>query len=245
MFRTVAITGFMAAIAAMALHFVISRPKFDDVFGKDRSLRILDPLRLLIFFVTLLFVEQKWSLVGALRKLVFLLAMLCFIVLAVTGFVPRVVFDEAIGGWWLFIHAIAAGVFTACLAILAVLWADKNRLDKNYWPWLNWILHRQPKSIAPPEKYELKLKICFWVIMVLSLPVILSAVLSMFPLFGTHWQEILLQLHRYSTLLLSLFAIAYLFLAAMREMSALAAGLAAFEPRGETSPKGGEKTAAK
>jgi cytochrome b subunit of formate dehydrogenase len=235
MFRTVAITGFVAAIVAMALHFVISRPKLDDVFGKDRSLRILDPLRLLVFFITLLFVEQKWAFVGALGKLVFLLAMLCFVVLVITGFVPVIFLEESIGGWWLFIHAIAAGIFTACLAILAVLWADKNRLDKNYWPWLNWILHRQPKSTIPPEKYELKLKICFWLILVLSLPVILSAVLSMFPLFGTYWQELCLQLHRYSTLLLSLFAIAYLFLAAMREMSAL----------GETSPQGGEKTAAK
>ncbi|MFH1370539.1 MAG: cytochrome b/b6 domain-containing protein [Planctomycetota bacterium] len=223
MFHTVAITGFLAAFAAMALHFVISRPKLDDVFGKDRTLRILDPLRLLVFFITLLFVEQKWSLVGALRKLVFLLAMLCFVVLVVTGFVPVIFLGSSIHGWWLFIHAIAAGVFAACLAVLAVLWADKNRLDKNYWPWLNWILHRQPKSTAPPEKYELKLRICFWLILVLSLPVILSAVLSMFPLFGTYWQEILLQLHRYSTLLLSLFAIAYLYLAAISEMEKTAA----------------------
>ena len=61
--------------------------------AKTGRLRILDPLRLVIFFVTLLFVEQKWSLVGALRKLVFLLAILCFVVLAVTGFVPQ-------GGFW-------------------------------------------------------------------------------------------------------------------------------------------------
>jgi cytochrome b subunit of formate dehydrogenase len=217
-FRTVAITAFIAAIAAILLHFIVSKPKFDAVFGKDRAIRILDPLRLLVFFITLLFVEQKWSLVGALRKLVFLLAMLCFVVLVVTGFVPVILLGKSIGGWWLMIHATAAPVFAACIAVLAVLWADKNRLDKNYWPWLNWILHRQPKSAVPPQKYELWLRVCFWVILALSLPVILTAVLSMFPLFGTHWQEILLQLHRYSTLLLSLFAICYLYLAALGEM---------------------------
>jgi cytochrome b subunit of formate dehydrogenase len=218
MFRTAAVAGFIAVVAAILLHFVISRPKLDDVFGKDRSLRILDPLRLLVFFATLLFVEQKWSLIGALRKLVFLLALLCFVVLAVTGFVPRVVFGEAISRYWLMVHATAAPVFAGCMAILAVLWADKNRLNKNYWPWLNKIVRRQPKSTTPPEKYELKLKICFWAILVLSLPVIGTAVLSMFPLFGTHWQELCLQLHRYSTLLLSLFAICYLYLAALGEM---------------------------
>jgi len=218
MFRTAAVVGFAAAVAAMILRFFASRPKFDDVFGKDRSLRILDPLRLVVFFITLLFVEQKWSLIGTLRKLVFLLALLCFVVLAVTGFVPRVVFGEAISGYWLMVHATAAPVFAACVAVLAVLWADKNRFDKSYWSWLNKIVRHQPRNAAAPEKYELKLKICFWAILVLSLPVIGSAVLSMFSLLGTHWQELCLQLHRYSTLLLSLFAIAYLYLAAMTEM---------------------------
>ncbi|MGA2173090.1 MAG: cytochrome b/b6 domain-containing protein [Sedimentisphaerales bacterium] len=219
MFRTVAITGSVAAIAAIVLHFVASKPKFDDVFGKDRSMRILDPLRLLIFFVTLLFVEQKWSLVGAIRKLVFLVAMLCFAVLVVTGFVPMIFLGKSITGWWLMIHATAAPVFAACMAVLAVLWADRNRLDKNYWPWLNHILHRQPKSVALPEKHELKLRICFWIVLSLSLPVILTAVLGMFKLFGTDGQELLLQLHRYCTLLLSLFAIVYLYLAALTEMN--------------------------
>jgi cytochrome b subunit of formate dehydrogenase len=222
MFRTVAVAGFAAAVVAILLHSIVSKPKFDDVFGKDRSLRVLDPVRLVVFFKTLLFVEQKWSLVGALRKLVFLLAMFCFIVLAVTGFVPRVILGSAISGWWLVIHATAAPVFAGCVAVLAVLWADRNRLDKNYWPLLNRALHRQPKSVVAPERHELKLRICFWIIMVLSLLVILSAVVSMFPLFGTHGQDVLLQIHRYCTLLLSLFAIVYLYLAALTEMNRIA-----------------------
>jgi hypothetical protein len=223
MFRVAAVVGFAAAIGAILLHFIISKPKFDDVFGKDRGLRILDPLRFVIFFVTLLFVEQKWSLIGVLRKLVFLLAMLCFVILVVTGFIPRMVFGTVISGWWLIIHATAAPVFAGCLAVLAVLWADRNRLDKNYWPLLNRMLKRQPKSSLAPEKHELKLRICFWIILTMSLPVILTAVVSMFRIFGTHGQEVLLQIHRYSTLLLSLFAIVYLYLAAMMEMNRAAA----------------------
>jgi cytochrome b subunit of formate dehydrogenase len=140
-------------------------------------------------------------------------------VLVVTGFVPMIFLGKSITGWWLMVHATAAPVFAACIAVLAVLWADKNRLDKNYWPRLNYILHRQPKSTIPPERYELKLRTCFWIVLSLSLPVILTAVLSMFKLFGTDGQELLLQLHRYSTLLLSLFAIVYLYLAALTEMN--------------------------
>jgi cytochrome b subunit of formate dehydrogenase len=223
MFRFAAEVGFAVTAGVLLLHFIISKPKFDDVFGKDRPLRMLDPLRLIIFFMTLLFVEQKWSLIGVLRKLVFLLSILCFLILVVTGFVPRVVYGTVISGWWLMIHATAAPVFAACIAILAVLWADRNRFDKNYWPWLNMMLKRQSKSTAMPEKHELKQRICFWVVLTMSLPVILSAVVSMFPLFGTHGQEVLLQIHRYGTLLLSLFAIVYLYLAALMEMNRTAA----------------------
>jgi cytochrome b subunit of formate dehydrogenase len=222
MFRTVAITGFIVVIAGAILHFIASKPKFDDVFGKDRPMRILDPLRLLFFFKTLLFVEQKWSLVGVLRKLVFLLAILCFVVLVVTGFAPIIFTGLSITRWWLMIHATFAPVFAACIAALAVLWADKNRLDKNYWPWLNRALLRQPTSTAQPEKYELCLKISFWAILLLSVPMILSAILGTFTFFGTDWQRILLIIHRYSTLLLSLFAIIYLELAALTEMRRMA-----------------------
>lgn len=224
MFRTVAITGFIAVFAGIILHFAVSKPKFDDVFGKDRGLRILDPLRLVVFFMTLLFVEQKWSLVGVLRKLVFLVAMFCFAVLVVTGFMPMIFLGKLITSWWLMIHATFAPIFAACIAALAVLWAEKNRLDKNYWPWLNRALQRQPKSTTPPEKYELALKISFWAILVLSLPMILSAILGTFPLLCTYWEGVLLQVHRYNTLLLSLFAIIYLYLAALTEMKETSAG---------------------
>jgi cytochrome b subunit of formate dehydrogenase len=223
MFRSIAITGFIVVIAGIILHFIASKQKFDDVFGKDRAMRILDPLRLLVFFMSLLFVEQKWSLVGVLRKLVFLLAILCFAVLVVTGFTPMIFLGKTITSWWLMVHATFAPVFAVCLAALAVLWADKNRFDKNYWPWLNRALQRQPKSTQPAEKYELMLKISFWAVLILSLPMILTAVLGTFPLFCTYWEGVLLQLHRYSTLLLSLFAIIYLYLAAMMEMNRTAA----------------------
>jgi len=199
------------------------KPKFNDVFGKDRTMRILDPFRLVFFFVTLLFIEQKWSLVGALRKLLFLLAMLCFVILVITGFIPMIFYHHLIFGWWLMIHATFAPVFAACIAALAILWADKNRFDKNYWPWLNRALQRQPKSTDEPQEFELELKIIFWLILISSLPMILSAILGTFPFFGTDWNRNLLQIHRYSTLLLSLFAIIYLYLSVLTEMKRTAA----------------------
>ena len=202
MFREIAITGFVATVAAILLHFVVSKPKFDDVFGKDRAIAILDPLRLVVFFVTLLFVEQKWSLVGALRKLVFLLAMFCLCCSGGDGFIPRVIYGEAISSWWLMIHATMAPVFAACMAVLAVLWADKNRFDKNYCLGLIRFCSVSRKARLPLKDTSLRLKICFWGIFGFDAAGdSFRGIVSMFTIFGTHGQEVLLQIHRYSTLL--------------------------------------------
>jgi len=223
MFRTISTISFVVVLAAMALHFVLRKPKCDILFGGERKCRLLDLLRLAVFAFTLLFVEQKLTLLGVLRKLVFLLALLCLVVLVITGFVPRIFLGEQISGYWLMLHATAAPVFAACMAALAVMWADACRLNKNYWPWLNIIIRRTPQSVASPREYELAGRLAFWLLVVLALPVVLSAVLSMFPLFGTAWQEFLLQLHRYCTLTFALVAIIYLYLltlAAMRRTAA-------------------------
>jgi cytochrome b subunit of formate dehydrogenase len=218
MFTTVTITAIAVVFGGTILHFLFARPKSDDLFGKDRSLGGLDLIRLIIFPFTLLFVGQKLAPAGVLRKLVFLLGLFCFVILVITGFVPRLFLDRAIYGYWLMVHATVAPVFSVCVACLAVMWGHNCRLDKNYCPWLNTIFRRQPKSTTSPEKYELCRKVCFWLIICLSLPVILSAVVAMFPLFGTHWQELLGQIHRYCTLALALLVIIYLHLSVMAEM---------------------------
>jgi cytochrome b subunit of formate dehydrogenase len=153
-----------------------------------------------------------------LRKLVFIVAVVCGVVLAVTGFAPMLLLDKTITGWWLVIHATFAPVFAACVAILAVMWAGSCTFDKDYLPWLNRLIARKPQSAETPEKYELCRKALFWALLLLALPVILSAVLSMFPIFGTDGQENLLCLHRYSTLTFVLFGVIYLYLMVLTQM---------------------------
>ncbi|MFQ6035288.1 MAG: cytochrome b/b6 domain-containing protein [Sedimentisphaerales bacterium] len=241
MFRSLSIIGFVAVLVGIVIHCIIFRPKADELFGADRRRRNMDPLRVLVFLLTLLFIPQKLNLVGVLRKLVYLLALLCFVVLLVTGFCPRLVLQKPIYGYWLILHATFSPVFAACVAILACFWAHNCRLDKNYWPWLQRILQlptQQQLASAPvaeaapatgagakaplhgnpaPEKYELARKVAFWIIVFLALPLILSPVLSMFPFFGTHGQELLAQLHRYTALLLALVIIVHTYLMALTE----------------------------
>ena len=207
MFQTISIVAFLVTLGALALNCIISPCK--ECWRH--------PLRKLVQLFTLLFIEQKLSPAGVLRKLVYLLALLCFVVLAFTGFYPTIVLGKHISGYLVMVHATFAPVFAICLAVLAVMWARNSRFNGSEWPWFQRFVRRitLTKSTgkeAPPKSSELGQKISFWLIIFLALPLALSIVLSMFPLLGTYWQEILLEIHRYTALLFFLVVIVHIYL---------------------------------
>lgn len=155
---------------------------------------------------------DKLSIIGKLRILVYLAVLFCFIVLAITGFYPTIILGQHITGYLVMVHATFAPIFAVCLAVLAVMWARRWRFIGGDWPCFERIvrwatLMNNPGGDAPHKSSELGRKISFWLIIFLALPLILSIVLSMFPLFGNHWQEILLSMHRYTALLFSMVVI--------------------------------------
>jgi len=207
MFQKISIIAFLVTIGVLALNCIISPCR--ECWRH--------PLRKLVQLFTLLLIEQKLSPVGVLSKLVYLLALLCFVVLAITGFYPTVVLGEHISGYLVMVHATFAPVFAICLAILAVMWARNSRFTGSDRPWFQRFVQRVTliKSIgeeAPPESSGLGQKTSFWLIIFLALPLALSIVLSMFPLVGTHWQELLLEIHRYTAVVFSLAAIVHIYL---------------------------------
>jgi len=144
---------------------------------------------------------RKRSLVDILRILVYLVAVFSFVILAVTGFYPVLVLGEHISGYLVMVHATFAPVFAVCLAVLAILWARNCRFMQGDWRWFDRVVQRVTLAGSgdekPPRKRSsLGQKITFWLIVFLALPLALSIVLSMFPLFGTHGQELLLGMHR-------------------------------------------------
>ena len=210
MFRIVSIISFIIVFGGIAVH-CIARP-----CGKERRWSPSGILKKLVHLFTLLFLEQKLSPVGVLRKLVYLLALLCFVVLAVNGFYAALVLGKSISGYWIMLQTTAGGVFAVCLAVLAVMWAHNCRLNQSDCPLLQRVLQRvtRLKTAGEPlcKSSRLGQKIAFWLIIFLALPLILSIILSMFPLFGTHWQELLLGVHRYTALVFALVAIVYTYL---------------------------------
>ena len=222
MFRTLSIIGFIVCFMGIAVCCIASP-------CKGCGWRPGQILRRLVHLFTLLFVEQKLSLLGVFKKLVYLLALLCFCVLAVNGFFAAVVLGKSVSGYWIMLQTTAGGVFAVCVAILAVMWARRHRFNEGDWPGLQRILERitlaknageEPLNRSQADGVPgLRQKITFWLLVVLALPLILSMVSSMFTLFGTHWQELLLEVHRYSALLFVLVAIAHIYLVIRARMS--------------------------
>jgi len=160
---------------------------------------------------------RKHSLVVILRMLVYLLALVCFVVLALTGFYPVLILGEHISGYLVMIHATFAPIFAICVAVLAVMWAGNCRFTAGDWPWFERIVRsittvKSSDKAAQSKNSGLGQKITFWLIIFLILPLALSIILSMFTLFGTHWQELLLGLHRYTAYVFTVVVILHIFL---------------------------------
>ena len=214
MYQIISIIALLITFAGIALHCMVF---------PCRKERQWNPIKKLVHLFTLIFIEQKLSPVGVLRKVVYLLAMLCFVILAVTGFYPTLVLGRHISGYPVMVHATFAPVFAICLAVLAVMWARRCRFAYSDCPWFQCVVQRVTlvKSAgeqAHCESSGLGQKVTFWLIIFLALPLILSIVLSMFPLFGTHWQELLLSMHRYTALVFALVAIVHIYLVIRTKM---------------------------
>jgi len=201
MFSTITITAFLIVIAVLCAHYLIlGRSKTPPTEKTSLPVSII---RKAVLALALLLIEKDADFAGRIRKLLYLLTILVVITLTITGFVPRLLLGHSMTGYWMMIHTTAAGIFCVTIAILLVMWANKCRFERKDSPWLAQLFKpataEQLEQIQE-QKSEIAHKIAFWLIAVLSLVVILSAVLTMLPLFGTEIQRTLLTTHRYTTL---------------------------------------------
>ena len=220
MFKIITIASFLITLAAIGLHCLMFHPKFDEVFGPKRLRKGLDIFRIPVLIITLFLPGQNSSLWGVVKKLLYLFVMFCVLVLAMTGFWQRLLYDKALSGYLIMIHSTFAPIFIACLAILALGWSKQNSFNRYDCPWLMRFLHKVVKLGVYVEKTENETflpvrKITFWVLMFLALVVALSIVSSMFRIFGTDIQHFLMDLHRYSALAFVLIAMVHTYVTAM------------------------------
>jgi cytochrome b subunit of formate dehydrogenase len=212
MFQTIALGAFLTTFLCIAVHWAVF-----PISGKRRG--GAEIVRAFVHVGSLLLIEQRSSLLGALKKLCYLAAAFCFVVLGITGFYYPFVHGTHITGYLMMIHATLAPVFAICMAILTVTWASRFRFDKRDCPWLRRLLRSTTRlRVTDPENpctrpAETAWKVTFWLVVTLAIPLILSILLSMLPLFGTYWQNVLLAAHRWAAVLFAVAVIIHTYMA--------------------------------
>jgi hypothetical protein len=147
---------------------------------------------------------------GIMRRLVYLAAFYGFALLALTAFIPVLLLGEHLTGVFLVIHVTVAPFFALSLAGCALLWSHRLRFRSTDWHLARRIVRGQPPDARTLVKFLVRAG--YWVILLCSLPLLLSIILEMYPLFGTEGLEILVQLHGYSALILLIAVLAHTFL---------------------------------
>ncbi|HOT72788.1 MAG TPA: hypothetical protein PLX18_06425 [Anaerohalosphaeraceae bacterium] len=190
LFRWTSIIVLLLLLAGIAVHILLFP------FSASGRWTFWEIIRTKIHALTLLLLEQKLSPLGRLRKLVLLLALLAFAILFLTGFGP-LLFGSRLSGWLLMIHATFAPILMGCLALLAIGWAHE-------------MVFRGLEDVL--------LKLYFWILLTLSLPLALSMIVSMFNWFGTEGQDFLYVLHRWCALAFTCLALLFLYILVRRQI---------------------------
>jgi cytochrome b subunit of formate dehydrogenase len=199
MYQTTAIAALVLTFLGVAVHWGLYPLSTPRRWGGGHLVRGI------VHVLSLLLIEQRASFLGALKKLAFLVAAFCFLVLALTGFWPVLVRGQHISGYLMIFHATFAPVFAVCLAVLALTWAGAHRLSASDCPWVLRLLRHTTRLSVPAQDTPwsgslLVNKATFWLLLFLALPLILSIIVSMFHILGTDWQYITLAIHRWTGL---------------------------------------------
>ena len=157
---------------------------------------------------------KKWrtlsasALLNTLVRFFYLTTLGCVLILAITGFLPVIIFGAAVSNFALMLHLLLAPLFAVGLTALALFWAQRHRFNRGDWTSLQqWF--RDKKIFAASGNPNVGQKILFWASLLLAVPLIASTVLMMYPLLGTAGQEALLHWHGYTGLLLLAVAVGH------------------------------------
>jgi ABC-type multidrug transport system fused ATPase/permease subunit len=132
------------------------------------------------------------------KRYFYLSTLFLFLLMAISAFIP-VLIGSNLSDIFLLTHVTVAPLFSVLLAISIVLFAHSNKFSKN-----DFEIRDGQESKLNLKGY---LKVIFWLFALFSVSAMLSIVLSMFPILGTEGQVLLLDVHKYSTLLLLLLVI--------------------------------------
>ncbi len=140
------------------------------------------------------------SKINWLKNFFYLTTIFFFILMMLSAFINVIFIGDDLTGLLLLIHVTVAPLFSIFLAVTIILFAHSNNFNKNDFSHYT----ENSNNIRNKPNRNGYLKITFWLIVFFSLPIMISIILSMFPIFGTEGEEYLLNIHRYSTLIILL-----------------------------------------
>jgi len=157
------------------------------------------------------------SIVTWLARLASLVAVGSIAVLFLTGFGPAIL-GYRLSGYLLMIHVTFGPILAVSLAFLVLVRARTHvPVQANAAPLLA-LLGLPAQGPLSPGDMGLVAKLSFWGLAFVALPLTLSIVLSMFPLFGTEGQQWMAEIHRYCALVFFLCALVYGYTAIRRRV---------------------------
>ena len=122
------------------------------------------------------------------ERLIYLVFVVAVALMALSS-LGMLVVGQRMHRWMLILHMTVAPLFAIAVTGLALLWAEQNTLERAAETGLAARFH-------PGEK------LAFWVVVVTGLLTIATAMLGMMSWYGSDAQEVLLDVHRYSALVL-------------------------------------------
>ena len=120
--------------------------------------------------------------VSARRNVINTLWFISFFGMAITGFLPLILGNTTLNGWWMILHVSIAPLFSISLAILALYCAKNMGIDF--------------KDVSESGLS----RIFFWLFLFLFIPNALSILFSMNTWFVSSTQYVFLEVHFYSAI---------------------------------------------
>ena len=195
MFRVLSIVTIIGLIIWLHRLFNKSKLSFSEVLSN-----YFISLKNSICRLKLLKTQNSLANLTLLKRMIYLFTLFLFFIMALSAFIPLILFGDSLSGIFLLIHVSVAPLFSIFLAILIILFAHSNQFSK-------YDLDNSKNNGIFIFNQMGYIKITFWLIVFFSIPTMISVILTMFPLFGTEGQLYLLEIHRYSTLIVLILVI--------------------------------------
>lgn len=160
-------------------------------------------------------------LIYTIKNTVLFLTIILFAIMFSSSIIPYGILGDSLTGIFLLIHVTVAPVFSLLLALSFLFYANTHKLI--ILDFQN--LKLKSNKIIFDKSLNLSLiKILFWVICLFSISLLLSIIFTFFPIWGTDGQNLLLSIHAFSGLIITILVILFVTLKVIFKLNSIKNG---------------------